>query len=47
MSVQETADTIPREKWGNGQVVISERGKTGSWIMFDPEEDEVNLENWR
>lgn len=50
MSVQEpqTSETeMPREQWGNDMIVISDDDETGSWIMFDPETDEVALENWR
>lgn len=38
---------IPRSEWGEDYVVITDQKDPDQWIMFDPETDEVDLEDWR
>lgn len=42
-----TEDDPRREDWGDDLIVFSDLENTGQWIMFDPEDDEVDLAEWR
>lgn len=45
-TIGESSNTS-REDWGNDYVVFADEEETGQWIMFDPEDDEVELDDWR
>jgi hypothetical protein len=40
-------ENYPRSDWGKDMVVISDEYDEGEWIMFNPDEAEVDLSEWR
>lgn len=45
LQLQEEPNEEGLEEWGDGSVVYHE--SEGTWIMYDPEDDIVDREDWR
>lgn len=45
MSTQEPEVEVSHEEWGDGRVVS--HWSEGGWVMYDPEDDTVSLDEMR
>ena len=47
MSVQENTSDIEHRSWGDGMIVTHDGSSVGAWVMYDPDVDAVELDDWR
>lgn len=46
MSAEVQRNGVDFEEWGDGRTVAHWGDDPGKWVMYDPESDTVDLDDW-